>query len=83
MKKGKTFLYSLFPLLVGLLLMEYLRRVYVAGLFILFILIAFQTPNPKEDHTGEVNESNLKILKFIGLNALMYLIGGYLALLVF
>lgn len=83
MKIGKTLLFSLLPLLVGLLLMQFLRRVYVAGLIIFFVLVAFQTPNPKRDQTGEVNDANIQILKFIGLNVIMYLVGGYLALLVF
>ncbi|HZK23432.1 MAG TPA: hypothetical protein VFC62_04940 [Atopostipes sp.] len=63
--------------------MQYLRRVFMVGLFILFMLIVFQTPSQKYDQTGEVNESNIQILKIIGLSSLMYLAGGYLSLIVF
>ncbi len=83
MKKRTKFLFSLFSFLLGLLLMQYLRRVFMVGLFILFMLIVFQTPSQKYDQTGEVNESNIQILKIIGLSSLMYLAGGYLSLIVF
>ncbi len=83
MKKGRTFLFSLIPLIIGLLLMEFLRRVYVVGLIILFILVVFQTPNPKHDNTGEANDASIQILRIIGLSVIMYLVGGYLALLIF
>lgn len=83
MKKSRTFLFSLLSLLIGLLLMQYLRRVFMAGLFILFMLIVFQTPSQRFDQTGEVNDSNIQILKMIGLSALMYLAGGYLSLIFF
>ena len=83
MKKRTKFLFSLIPLLIGFLLMHYLRRVFMVGLFILFILIVFQTPSQKYDQTGEVNESNIQVLKMIGLSALMFLAGGYLSLILF
>ena len=83
MKKRTKFLFSLFSFLLGLLLMQYLRRVFMVGLFILFMLIVFQTPSQKYDQTGEVNESNIQILKIIGLSSLMYLAGGYISLIVF
>ena len=83
MKKRTKFLFSLFSFLLGLLLMQYLRRVFMVGLFILFMLIVFQTPSQKYDQTGEVNESNIQILKIIGLSSLLYLAGGYLSLIVF
>lgn len=83
MKKRFQFLFSLISLIIGVLLMQYLRRVYVVGLIILFIIVAFQTPSRKVDQTGEANDMNIQILKFIGLNTLMYLAGGYLSLLIF
>lgn len=83
MKKSFMVIFSLLPLLIGLLLMQYLRSVFMVGLFILFILIVFQTPNQKYDQTGEVNESNIQILKLIGLSSIMYLAGGYLSLIFF
>lgn len=60
--------------------MNYLQQVYFVGLIILFIVVAFQTPSPKEDKTGKINEANISMLKVIGLNAIMYLVGGYIAL---
>ncbi|HLR91646.1 MAG TPA: hypothetical protein VK048_01135 [Atopostipes sp.] len=63
--------------------MMYLRRVYFVGLLILFILIVFQTPTTKIDRTGEANDASIAILKFIGLNTILYLVGGYAALIFF
>ena len=57
MKKSNIFLFSLIPLLLGLLLMQFLRRVFMVGLFILFIIVVFQTPSQKYDQTGEINEA--------------------------
>jgi len=70
-------------LVIATLLMQYLRTVYVVGIIIIFIIVVFQTPAPKVDKTGEVNDANIAMLKVIGLHALMYLAGGYLALLIF
>lgn len=83
MKKSNIFLFSLIPLLLGLLLMQFLRRVFMVGLFILFIIVVFQTPSQKYDQTGEINEANIQMLKMIGLGTIMYLVGGYLALIIF
>ena len=63
--------------------MSYLRRVYFVGVILLFIIVVFQTPSTKVDYTGEINDANLSLLKVIGLNALMYLAGGYLSLIFF
>mgnify|MGYP001470671246 CR=1 FL=1 len=63
--------------------MMYLRRVYFVGLLIYFIIVVFQTPTTKVDRTGEANDASIAVLKFIGLNTLLYLTGGYLALLFF
>ena len=83
LKKKSTYLFSLLSFIVGLILMKYLRQVYVVGLLIAFIIIAFQTPTTKPDRTGEANDASIALLKFIGLNALLYLAGGYAALLFF
>ncbi len=85
MKKNRTLFYglSLISLIIGLLLMTFLRRVYFVGVILLFIIIVFQTPSTKVDRTGEVNDANLSLLKVIGLNALLYLAGGYLSLMFF
>lgn len=74
---------SLVTLILATLLMQYLRKVYVVGLIIFFILVAFQTPSHKVDKTGEINDANIAMLKVIGLNMLMYLAGGYLSLIIF
>jgi len=63
--------------------MTFLRRVYFVGVILLFIIVVFQTPSTKVDRTGEVNDANLSLLKVIGLNALLYLAGGYLSLMFF
>lgn len=83
MKNRPSYLYSLISLIIGILLMMYLRRVYFVGLLIFFILIVFQTPTTKVDRTGEANDASIAILKFIGLNTILYLVGGYAALLFF
>ena len=83
LKNRPSYFYSLISLVVGLLLMMYLRRVYFVGLLILFILIVFQTPTTKIDRTGEANDASIAILKFIGLNTILYLVGGYAALIFF
>lgn len=83
LKKSTTYLFSLLSFVIGILFMIYLRRVYVVGLLISFILIAFQTPTTKFDKTGETNDASIALLKFIGLNVLLYLAGGYTALLFF
>lgn len=69
--------------IIGLLLMKYLRRVYVVGLLISFILIAFQTPSSHVDKTGEANDFNIALLKVIGASTIAYLIGGYAVLFLF
>ena len=76
-------IFALIFLVVGTLLMNYLRRVYAVGLLISFILIAYQTPSPHVDKTGEANDFNIALLKVIGASTLAYLIGGYAALLFF
>lgn len=63
--------------------MNYLRRVYFVGLIISFILIAYQTPSPHVDKTGEANDFNIALIKVIGASSIAYLIGGYAALLLF
>jgi hypothetical protein len=63
--------------------MTFLRRVYFVGIILLFIIVVFQTPSTKVDRTGEINDANLSLLKVIGLNALLYLAGGYLSLIFF
>lgn len=63
--------------------MNYLRQVYFVGLIISFILIAFQTPSPHIDKTGEANDFNIALIKVIGASSIAYLIGGYAALLLF
>lgn len=63
--------------------MTFLRRVYFVGVILLFIIVVFQTPSTKVDRTGEVNDANLSLLKVVGLNALLYLAGGYLSLMFF
>lgn len=76
-------LFGLSFLIIGTLLMIYLRQVYFVGLIVSFILIAFQTPSPYVDKTGEANDFNLALLKVIGASTIAYLIGGYVALLFF
>lgn len=85
MKKNRTLFYglSLISLIIGLLFMTFLRRVYFVGVILLFIIVVFQTPSTKVDRTGEVNDANLSLLKVVGLNALLYLAGGYLSLMFF
>lgn len=63
--------------------MMYLPRVYFVGILTFFIIVAFQTPSTKVDKTGEANDASIALLKFIGLNALLYLAGGYAALFFF
>ena len=63
--------------------MMYLPRVYFVGILAFFIIVIFQTPSTKVDKTGEANDASIALLKFIGLNALLYLAGGYAALLFF
>lgn len=74
---------SIITLIIGILLMNYLQMVYFVGLLIIFILVVFQTPSPKVDKTGEVNDANISMLKVIGLHAILYLVGGYIALIFF
>lgn len=76
-------LFGLLFLIIGILLMTYLRQVYFVGLIVAFILIAYQTPSPYVDKTGEANDFNLALLKVIGASTIAYLIGGYAALLFF
>jgi hypothetical protein len=78
-KFNPIYLLSIITLIIGYLLMEYLIQVYFVGIIILFILIAFQTPSRKVDKTGEANDFSIKILRIIGLNTILYLIGGYLS----
>ena len=75
----KVYLLSILSLIIGILLMEYLVRVYFVGVLIFFILIAFRTPTTKYDKTGESTEFSINLLRFIGLNAILYLVGGYVA----
>lgn len=82
-KKSSWPIFGLVSLVVGILLMQYLRQVYFAGLIISFILIAFQTPSPHVDKTGEANDFNIAMIRVIGASTLGYLIGGYAALLLF
>lgn len=82
-KRTPSYFLSIISLILGLLLMQFLRRVYFVGLIILFIIIVFQTPSPKVDQTGESSEIAMNLLKFIGLNTILYLIGGYAALFLF
>lgn len=82
-KKSSWPIFGLVSLVIGLLLMQYLRRVYFAGLIIAFIVVAFQTPSPHVDKTGEANEFNLALIRVVGASTLGYLIGGYAALLLF
>lgn len=63
--------------------MHYLRQVYFVGLIVAFIVVAFQTPSPHVDKTGEVNDFNIAMLRVVGASTLGYLIGGYAALLLF
>lgn len=85
MKKSKIpkFAISLLTLVLAIVLMRYLRVVYGVGILIFIILVAFQTPSQKVDKTGEINDANLAMIRVIGLNALLYLAGGYLSLLFF
>lgn len=83
MKNRPSFLFSLISLVIGFLLMMYLPRVYFVGVVTFFIVVVFQTPSTKVDKTGEANDASIALLKFIGLNALLYLAGGYAALLFF
>lgn len=80
---NKIYLLSIISFIVGFLLMEYLVRVFFVGMLIFFILIAFQTPTTKVDPTGEANEFSKNLLRFIGLNALLYVAGGYVSVLFF
>lgn len=83
MKNRPSFLFSLISLVIGFLLMMYLPRVYFVGVVTFFIIVVFQTPSTKVDKTGEANDASIALLKFTGLNALLYLAGGYAALLFF
>lgn len=83
LKKRPNYLLSLISLILGIIFMNHLRRVYFVGLIIFFVLITFQTPTTKVDRTGEANDASIAMLKFIGLNAILYLVGGYAALLFF
>lgn len=85
MNTQKKFRYisSLITLLVSMLLMKYLRQLYFTGLIIIFIIVVFQTPSTKVDRTGEANDASIELLKFVGINTIAYLIGGYATLLLF
>lgn len=76
-------IFAIVFLVIGTFLMQYLPRVYFVGIIIAFILIAFQTPSPYVDKTGEANDFNIALLKVIGASTLAYLAGAYLALLIF
>lgn len=78
-----SYLFSLISLVIGILLMMFLPRVYFVGILVFFIIVAFQTPSTKVDKTGEANDASIALLKFIGLNALLYLAGGYTVLFFF
>lgn len=77
------YLLSIITLIIGALLMNYLRRVYFIGIIIVFIVVVFQTPSTKFDRTGEINDANISMLRVIGLHALMYVAGGYISLIFF
>lgn len=85
MKKEKLNwpLFAFVFLVIGILLMNFLRQVYFVGLIVSFIVIAYQTPSPHVDKTGEANDFNIALLKVIGASTIAYLIGGYTALLFF
>lgn len=85
MNTQKKFRYisSLVTFLVSMLLMKYLRQLYFTGLIIIFIIVVFQTPSTKVDRTGEANDASIELLKFVGINTIAYLIGGYATLLLF
>lgn len=76
-------LFAAASLLLGMALMNFLPRVFFVGMLIFFILIAFQTPSNKFDPTGEANDANIKMLRVIGLNALLFVAGGYIAAIFF
>lgn len=76
-------IFGLIFLIIGILLMKYLRQVYFVGLIVSFIIIAFQTPSPHVDKTGEANDFNRAVLRVVGASTIAYLIGGYAALLFF
>lgn len=82
MKKNSRLLYlvGLLSLILGMVFMKYLVRVYFAFIVIFFFLILFQTPLPKVDKTGEINDAKISILRVIGLSTLLFLAGGYIAL---
>lgn len=63
--------------------MKFLRQLYFTGLIIIFIIVVFQTPSTKVDRTGEANDASIELLKFVGINTISYLIGGYATLLLF
>lgn len=82
-RKSKWYLFAVVAFIIGVLLMQFLRQVYFVGIIVSFIVVAFQTPSPHTDKTGEANEFNLAMIKVVGASTLAYLIGGYAALLLF
>lgn len=82
-KKSNWYVFALFSLIIGILLMKYLRQVYFVGIIVLFIVVAFQTPTTHVDKTGEANDFNNALIKIVGASTIGYLIGGYTALLLF
>ena len=77
--KNLSKLIYLASLALGIVLMKFLPFVFFIGMLIFFVLIAFQTPSNKFDPTGEANDANINLLKVIGLNALLFVAGGYIA----
>lgn len=77
------YLLSMITLIIGAVLMTYLRRVYFIGIIIAFIIVVFQTPSTKVDRTGEINDANISMLRVVGLHALMFVAGGYISLIFF
>ena len=82
-KKSSWPIFGLVSLIIGILLMQYLRQVYFTGLIVAFIVVAFQTPSPHVDKTGEANDFNIAMIRVVGASTVGYLIGGYAALLLF
>lgn len=76
-------IFAIISLLLGMALMHFLPQVFFVGMLIFFILIAFQTPSTKFDPTGEANDASINMLKVIGLNALLFVAGGYIAAIFF
>lgn len=81
--KNFSILFYLAALVLGMILMHFLPFVFFIGMLIFFVLIAFQTPSNKYDPTGEINDANINLLRVIGLCALLFVAGGYIAAIFF